>query len=481
MRTGLVVALAFVASTGRAEAPAAGDAVSRARTLRLADDPEWFHLLHYETDLFGGTSSEVSRGDFFLSPRGGVDREAELVATLTAFFAPVRPGEEDGHALCRFPARRAWLNHKLRFLPSDQVVRCPELDAALERLGPTGVHLVYASTYIGNPASAFGHAFLHVTTREGDAAPEGSEERDIVNRGIEYLALTHTKNPLFYAFEGIVGMFPGRFEVPPYNELARRYTAEHGGRHRLVPLPIRIPASRPHTPIPLTSSSTPILRSLSAHWSPAIRTSSGPSSSTSSIPARAGTRSIFEPNNYSQVLQTFPIVLAAGSNNAPFTTIGGNNNTYPQGRKVTQWQINDNLDWIRGKQEYRFGINTRRVDISDYDLGEGSVPTAVYNDLAEFTYGAAYTESQTFPISFKERVAVGNLDLYAMDTYKPAPKATLIAGVRATWNTDPVNQQHLFARPAGSFLDFSHGVNQPLNQVIQTGVRTLFPSTPLLV
>ena len=70
---------------------------------------------------------------------------------------------------------------------------------------------------------------------------------------------------------------------------------------------------------------------------------------------------------------------------------------YPQGRKVTQWQINDNLDWIRGKQEFRFGINTRRVDVSDYDLGEGSVPTAVYNDLAEFTYGAAYTESQTFP------------------------------------------------------------------------------------
>src|ERR1039458_3877967 len=139
--------------------------------------------------------------------------------------------------------------------------------------------------------------------------------------------------------------------------------------------------------------------------------------------------SIFQPNDYAQVQQTFPIVLAAGSSNAPFTTIGGNDNTYPQGRKVTQWQINDNLDWIRGKQEYRFGINTRRVDVSDYDLGEGSVPTAVYNDLAEFTYGAAYTESQTFPISFKERIAVGNLDLYAMDTYKPMLKATFIVGV----------------------------------------------------
>ncbi len=191
--------------------------------------------------------------------------------------------------------------------------------------------------------------------------------------------------------------------------------------------------------------------------------------------------SIFEPNNYAQVQQTFPIVLAAGSNNAPFTTIGGNDNIYPQGRKVTQWQINDNLDWTRGKQEFRFGFNTRRIDVSNYDLGEGSVPTAVYNDLAEFTYGAAYTESQTFPISFNERVAAGNLDLYAMDTYKTNSRATFIVGVRTTWNTDPVNQQRLFARPAGSFLDMPHDANQPLNLAIQTGVRSLFPSTPVLV
>jgi hypothetical protein len=107
--------------------------------------------------------------------------------------------------------------------------------------------------------------------------------------------------------------------------------------------------------------------------------------------------SIFEPNNFAQVQQTFPVVLEGGSANAPFTTLGGNDNTYPQGRKVTQWQINDNLDWTRGKQSYRFGINTRRIDVSDYDLGEGTVPTAVYNDLAQFTYGAAYTESHTFP------------------------------------------------------------------------------------
>jgi hypothetical protein len=71
--------------------------------------------------------------------------------------------------------------------------------------------------------------------------------------------------------------------------------------------------------------------------------------------------------------------------------------------------------------------------------------------------------------------------MYAMDSWKPTARATLTAGIRATWNTNPVNQQRLFARPAGSFLDISHDSGEPLEQVIQTKVRGLFPATPLLI
>jgi hypothetical protein len=191
--------------------------------------------------------------------------------------------------------------------------------------------------------------------------------------------------------------------------------------------------------------------------------------------------SIFEPNNYAQVQQAFPIVLASASDSVPFTTIGGNNNTYPQGRRVTQWQINDNLTWTRDEHTLKFGINTRRLDGSNYDLGEGIVPTVTYNDLAQFTYGAAYTASQSFPLSLKERVSEGNLEYYGMDAWKPSPKATLTYGVRVTWNTNVTSARDLFSRMAGSFLDASHNTDQPLNQVVLGNAHTLFPATPLFI
>jgi hypothetical protein len=191
--------------------------------------------------------------------------------------------------------------------------------------------------------------------------------------------------------------------------------------------------------------------------------------------------SIFEPNDYSQVQQAFPIVLASGSGSVPFTTIGGHDNTYPQGRKVTQWQINDNLSWTHDKHTWKFGINTRRLDVSNYDLGEGIVPTVTYNDLAQFTYGAAYTVSQSFPVSLKERVVEGNLEYYGMDTWKLSSKATVTYGMRVTWNTNVTSARDLFARPAGSFLDASHETGQALNQVLLGDVNDLFPRTPLFI
>ena len=60
---------------------------------------------------------------------------------------------------------------------------------------------------------------------------------------------------------------------------------------------------------------------------------------------------------------------------------------------------------------------------------------------------------QNFPVSLKDRVAVGNLEYYGMDTYKPSAKATLTYGMRVTWNTNVTSPQACFpAWPALSWM-----------------------------
>jgi hypothetical protein len=177
-------------------------------------------------------------------------------------------------------------------------------------------------------------------------------------------------------------------------------------------------------------------------------------------------------------LSAFPIVLEGMGANAPFTTVGGLDNTWVQGRRASRLFINDNLAWSRGAHELRFGINTRILRLNDYDFGEGSVPTVAYTTLPQYIYGVASTATETFPAAANEPFNFVNLDLYAQDTWKVTRKLTWTFGVRDTFNSNPLNPHDLIARLDGAFDSISHDVNQPLNAAIQTGLANVFSSTP---
>ena len=195
-------------------------------------------------------------------------------------------------------------------------------------------------------------------------------------------------------------------------------------------------------------------------------------------PAFSWYSSIFAPSNFPATLAAFPIVLQGVGANAPFTTIGGLDNTWPQGRKATRFFINDNLAWSHGAHELRFGTNTRIFRLNDFDFGEGTVPTVTYTDLPQFIYGVASTATQTFPQSPNEPFNFLNIDLYAQDTWRVTPKFTWTFGLRDTYNSNPLNPHDQIARLSGAFDSVSHDVNQPLNATIQTGLGHLFSSTP---
>ena len=113
-------------------------------------------------------------------------------------------------------------------------------------------------------------------------------------------------------------------------------------------------------------------------------------------PAFSWYASLFGPSNLQQTLDALPIVLQGSGANAPFSTLGGLDNTWVQGRKATRFFINDNLAWTHGAHELRFGTNTRIFRLNDYDFGEGSVPTVVQTTLPQYIYGVASTATENF-------------------------------------------------------------------------------------
>jgi hypothetical protein len=189
--------------------------------------------------------------------------------------------------------------------------------------------------------------------------------------------------------------------------------------------------------------------------------------------------SLFGPADFQKTLAAFPIVLQGTGANA-FTTVGGLDNTWVQGRRASRLFINDNLAWSHGAHELRFGTNTRILRLNDYDFGEGTVPTVTYNTLDQYIYGAAWTATRTFPTSANEPFNFLNLDLYAQDTWKLTKELTWTFGIRDTLNSNPLNPHRQIARLKGSFNSISHD-DRPLNSSIQTGLSNIFSSTPLAI
>jgi hypothetical protein len=127
-------------------------------------------------------------------------------------------------------------------------------------------------------------------------------------------------------------------------------------------------------------------------------------------PAFSWYGSIFGPIDFQKTLSAFPIVLdGTGSNE--FTTVGGLDNTWVQGRRATRFFVNDNLAWSHGAHELRFGTNTRILRLNDYDFGQGTVPKVTYNTLPQYIYGVASTATTSFPTSANTNPSTSSISI----------------------------------------------------------------------
>ena len=212
--------LAFVFVTCTAAASVAEDAatypdqlIRKAREIHLAEQRGWHILLHYKKKLTGGTTSRISDQSFFLSRTGRTDPEAELEATIGAFFTPSAPDGE--HPICRFPARLAWLGEQLHIDPARlPAAACSEQKEQLRTIDARSAVLVFPVGHINSPASMFGHTLIRI---------DGSSKSSLISYAVNYAADANDTNGFLYAFKGLSGFYKGYYSLLPYYEKVKEY------------------------------------------------------------------------------------------------------------------------------------------------------------------------------------------------------------------------------------------------------------------
>ncbi|OGA41608.1 MAG: hypothetical protein A3G28_01685 [Betaproteobacteria bacterium RIFCSPLOWO2_12_FULL_68_19] len=193
---------------------------ARSRALGLAERPEWHKLLHYVPNMGApGVHSLVDSPDFFNAPEGKTNPQAELEATLASFSVEIEETPNRQSPQCAFVARFAWLDEQLGFDPR----RLPRLECERyrewrEALNAKGLTLVFASAYLNNPSSMYGHTLLRVDARDQD------ERTRLLAYTINFAANTDETNGLIFAVKGLLGGYPGTFSIVPYYLKVREYS-----------------------------------------------------------------------------------------------------------------------------------------------------------------------------------------------------------------------------------------------------------------
>ncbi len=163
-------------------------------------------LLHYRESAWAPARSEADGPEFFLSPKGKFDLDAELSASLIAFADEKAKGVGPlkQHPQCAFPERFRFIKEQthLHFHEQD----CSEYKAWRDKLRARSVTLVYAAPFLGSPSSMFGHSFLRIDHRDNT----------LLDYGISFEALTGPDPGFLYALKGLTGVYPGYFSQMPY-------------------------------------------------------------------------------------------------------------------------------------------------------------------------------------------------------------------------------------------------------------------------
>ena len=180
----------------------------------------------------------------------------------------------------------------------------------------------------------------------------------------------------------------------------------------------------------------------------------------------------FQSANLSAALAAFPGNL--GSFDTALTPLGTGSNYYagypaagfPSGRRVTQWQLVDDVSIDRGEHLFKFGVNFRRDDISDMEAGLGTEYPFIASTLQDFATDLADQVSQNFASTVSQPIAYYNLGVYFQDSFRATSKLHVTLSLRADRDSPGVCQSNCSSLPVKPFDQLNHSAAISYNQMM---------------
>lgn len=201
---------AVLSFSAQAELISVQDYVQLAEQKKLEQDITWKRLLYAEDS----SKSEVSYSGYFLASDGQNNIKNEMVADITALFQQAEPNQS---IRCKFPARSQWLMQQLN-ITTQQLpqVSCPEFEQWYGQIKPYKATLIYATDFMGNPSSMFGHTLLRLD-------PKDQKQLNLVSYAVNYAATVNREDNWSYAWKGLIGDYPGEYSLMPYYRKVKEY------------------------------------------------------------------------------------------------------------------------------------------------------------------------------------------------------------------------------------------------------------------
>lgn len=169
--------------------------------------PRWHKILLYRDSWRSIGESVIDDPTYFVSPEGASAPDAELEGTLR-IFSEGTPAERQ-EALCRYPARRKFLEDHFKLIFSDTDPKnesdvCKRYREFSKLMRHDRISLVFSSGHPENPQTFFGNIFLKF---HGGKSAEATDKRSVYM--VSHRVDTQDSNPIFYPFNVFHGIFNG--------------------------------------------------------------------------------------------------------------------------------------------------------------------------------------------------------------------------------------------------------------------------------